>query len=115
MFVDPADRDSAEYREFWASLNRGNYQAAEYKRIGKGGKEIWIQASYNPILDLNGKPYKVVKYATDVTRQVLERMGNERVRSMMESVAAGGEELNSPVREISEPVTKSRETAPKTS
>ena len=58
---------AAEYREFWASLNRGEYQAGEYKRIGKGGKEVWIQASYNPILDLNGKPFKVVKYATDIT------------------------------------------------
>jgi methyl-accepting chemotaxis protein len=111
MFVDPAERDSAEYREFWAALNRGQYQAAEYKRIGKGGKEVYIQASYNPILDLNGKPFKVVKYATDTTKQVLVRMGNERVRGMMESVAAGSEELNASVREISEAMTKSRETA----
>ena len=71
MFVDEAYRQSAEYKEFWAKLNRGEYQAAEYKRIGKGGKEVWIQASYNPILDLNGKPFKVVKYATDVTPQKL--------------------------------------------
>ena len=111
MFVDPSERDGAAYREFWAALNRGEYQAAEYKRIGKGGKEVWIQASYNPILDLNGKPFKVVKYATDTTAQVLVRMGNERVRSMMESVAAGAEELNASVREISEAMTKSRETA----
>ena len=54
MFVEPAMRDSAAYREFWAALNRGEYQAAEYKRIGKGGKEVWIQASYNPILDRIG-------------------------------------------------------------
>ena len=111
MFVDPSERDGAAYREFWAALNRGQYQAAEYKRIGKGGKEVYIQASYNPILDLNGKPFKVVKYATDTTRQVLVRMGNERVRGMMESVAAGSEELNASVREISEAMTKSRETA----
>ena len=69
MFVDEAYRQSFEYKEFWAALNRGEYQAAEYKRIGKGGKEVWIQASYNPIMDLNGKPFKVVKYATDVTPQ----------------------------------------------
>ena len=69
MFVDEAFRQSFEYKEFWAKLNRGEYQAAEYKRIGKGGKEVWIQASYNPILDLNGKPCKVVKYATDITAQ----------------------------------------------
>jgi methyl-accepting chemotaxis protein len=111
LFVEPSERDSADYREFWASLNRGQYQAAEYKRIGKNGKEVYIQASYNPILDLNGKPFKVVKYATDTTRQVLVRMGNERVRGMMESVAAGAEELNTSVREISEAMTKSRETA----
>ncbi|PSO20232.1 PAS domain-containing methyl-accepting chemotaxis protein [Bradyrhizobium sp. MOS003] len=111
MFVEPSERDGAAYREFWAALNRGEYQAAEYKRIGKGGREVYIQASYNPILDLNGKPFKVVKYATDTTQQVLVRMGNERVRSMMESVAAGSEELNASVREISEAMTKSRETA----
>ncbi|MEZ5823084.1 MAG: PAS domain-containing methyl-accepting chemotaxis protein [Xanthobacteraceae bacterium] len=111
MFVEPAERESPAYREFWASLNRGEFQAAEYKRIGKGGKEVYIQASYNPILDLNGKPYKVVKYASDVTKQVLVRMGNERVRGMMESVAAGAEELNASVREISEAMVKSKETA----
>jgi methyl-accepting chemotaxis protein len=111
LFVEPSEREGADYREFWASLNRGRYQAAEYKRIGKNGKEVYIQASYNPILDLNGKPFKVVKYATDTTRQVLVRMGNERVRGMMESVAAGAEELNTSVREISEAMTKSRETA----
>ncbi|WP_027549922.1 PAS domain-containing methyl-accepting chemotaxis protein [Bradyrhizobium sp. Cp5.3] len=111
LFVPQAERDSAAYREFWAALNRGQYQAGEYKRIGKGGKEIYIQASYNPILDLNGKPFKVVKYAADTTKQVLVRMGNERVRGMMESVASGSEELNASVREISEAMTKSRETA----
>jgi methyl-accepting chemotaxis protein len=111
LFMPPDERDSAAYRDFWAALNRGDYRAGEFKRIGKGGREIYIQASYNPILDLNGKPFKVVKYATDTTRQVLVRMGNERVRGMMESVAAGSEELNASVREISEAMTKSRETA----
>ena len=67
MFVEPGERDSAEYRGFWANLNRGEYQAAEYKRIAKGGREVWIQASYNPILDRSGKPVRVVKFATDIT------------------------------------------------
>jgi len=111
MFVDPAERDGAGYRDFWAKLNAGQYQAAEYKRIGKGGREVWIQASYNPILDLNGKPFKVVKYATDTTAQVIARMKSERVRGMMESVAAGAEELNASVREISEAMMKSKNTA----
>jgi methyl-accepting chemotaxis protein len=67
MFVEPAYASTADYREFWDRLSRGEYQSAEYLRIGKGGREVWIQASYNPIFDLNGKPYKVVKYATDIT------------------------------------------------
>ncbi len=70
MFVEPAYGKSAEYANFWASLKKGEFQAAEYKRIGKGGREIWIQASYNPIMDPSGKPYKVVKFATDITDQV---------------------------------------------
>src|SRR5436309_3045505 len=69
MFVDSKERDSAAYREFWARLNRGENQSAEYKRIGKGGREVWIQASYNPMLDLNGKPFRVVKYATSSKSQ----------------------------------------------
>ena len=64
MFVDPAYKQSAEYRLFWEKLGRGEYEAGQYKRIGKGGKEVWIQASYNPILDAKGKPFKVVKFAT---------------------------------------------------
>ncbi|WP_348674700.1 methyl-accepting chemotaxis protein [uncultured Abyssibacter sp.] len=70
MFVDPEDAQSDTYREFWAKLNRGEFDAGEYRRLGKGGREIWIEASYNPIFDTHGKPYKVVKYATDVTRKV---------------------------------------------
>jgi methyl-accepting chemotaxis protein len=69
MFVAPAYRDSAEYKDFWARLKRGEYQASQYLRIGKGGREVWIEASYNPIFDLDGKPCKVVKYATDITRR----------------------------------------------
>src|SRR6266700_1095693 len=71
MFVPPAVRDSAEYRAFWAKLGRGEYDAAQYLRIGKGGREVWIQASYNPILDPKGKALEVVKFATDVTQQVV--------------------------------------------
>jgi methyl-accepting chemotaxis protein len=69
MFVEPDRRGSIEYKQFWTDLNAGVYQTAEYKRIAKGGREVWIQASYSPIFDLNGKLVKVVKYATDVTRQ----------------------------------------------
>ncbi|HEX8814578.1 MAG TPA: PAS domain S-box protein [Terriglobales bacterium] len=69
MFVEESYRNSPAYQEFWAKLNRGDYVADEFKRIGKNGKEVWIQASYNPIFDLNGKPFKVVKFSTDVTAQ----------------------------------------------
>ena len=76
MFVEPAYRQSAEYRLFWDKLGRGEYDAGQYKRIGKGGKEIWIQASYNPLLDQSGKAYRVVKYATDITEQVIRNADN---------------------------------------
>jgi len=69
LFVEPAYKASDEYQEFWARLNRGEYQAAQYKRIGKGGKEVWIEASYNPLLDGRGRPYKVIKFATDISQQ----------------------------------------------
>ena len=111
LFVPPDQRGSEAYRAFWANLNRGEFQSGEYERVGKGGKQIWIQASYNPIRDLNGKPCKVVKYASDTTAQVLARMRSEKVRGMMESVAAGAEELNASVREISAAMSKSRDTA----
>jgi len=69
LFVDEPTRNSGEYREFWAKLGRGEHEAGEYKRIAKGGREVWIQASYNPIRDREGRLVKVVKYATDITAQ----------------------------------------------
>lgn len=74
MFVEPGQRSSSDYKIFWETLGKGQFQSAQYKRIGKGGKEIYIQGSYNPILDPDGKPFKVVKFATDVTRQVLDQL-----------------------------------------
>lgn len=67
MFVDNAYANSEEYRNFWLNLAQGQFQTGEFKRVGKGGREVWIQGSYNPILDLKGKPVKVVKFAVDVT------------------------------------------------
>lgn len=88
MFAETAYRNSPEYREFWAKLNRGEFDAGEYKRIGKGGKEVWIQASYNPILDLNGKPMKVVKYATDITAQVNLRTNALKLQTVVDDSEA---------------------------
>ena len=81
LFVDAAYRTGDEYRQFWDKLRRGEFDSGQYRRIGKGGREIWIQASYNPIFDADGKPYKVVKYASDVTAQV------NQTRQMQAAVA----------------------------
>lgn len=72
MFIEPADRDNPEYKQFWERLNRGEHQVAQFKRIGKNGREVWIEASYNPVLAADGRPFKIVKTATDVTRHKLE-------------------------------------------
>ena len=111
IFVDPAEAASAEYRDFWMRLQRGEYVTAEFRRLGKGGREVFIQASYNPILDRNGRPFKVVKYATDTTAQVMARRKSENVCTIMESVAAGAEDLKLSVRNISDAMAKSRDRA----
>jgi len=69
MFCEAAYTNSQEYANFWAKLNRGEMDSGVSRRLGKGGKEVWIQASYNPIMDSKGKVYKVAKFATDVTAQ----------------------------------------------
>ena len=73
MFVDPKVAETSEYREFWAKLGRGEFERRQYKRIGKGGREVWIEGSYNPVMR-GGKPYKVVKFATDITQSKLTSM-----------------------------------------
>ena len=86
MFVAPSERDSAADREFWAKLGRGEYEAAEYKRFGKGGKEVWIFAlpgQSDP--GRCGKPFKVVKFASDVTADKLKT----KLRRPDESEAIG--------------------------
>ncbi|MGE3772640.1 MAG: PAS domain-containing protein, partial [Gammaproteobacteria bacterium] len=69
MFLRKADVDE-RYRQFWAKLGRGEYDSGQYLRVGQGGREVWIQASYNPVFHADGTPFKVVKYATDITEQV---------------------------------------------
>ncbi|MDA9443395.1 histidine kinase [Bradyrhizobium sp. CCBAU 51745] len=108
MFVDPTERGSSSYKEFWDRLRAGEYQAGEFKRLAKGGREIWIEASYNPIIDPNGKPFKVVKYATDVTEKAVARMKAEEAKGLIHSVAAGSEEMSASIREISETMVKAR-------
>jgi methyl-accepting chemotaxis protein len=69
MFCTPDYAESAEYRQFWADLAAGHFQSAAYRRLAKGGREVWIQASYNPVFDRSGKPVRVIKFATDITAQ----------------------------------------------
>jgi methyl-accepting chemotaxis protein len=86
MFVEAAYRQDPEYRLFWEKLGRGEYDAAQYKRVGKGGTEIWIQASYNPIMDADGKPFKVVKYATDITASVKANRALQQTVAQVQTV-----------------------------
>ncbi len=140
IFVDSQYADSADYHDFWDALKRGEFRAGEFKRLGKGGKEIWIQAAYNPILDPSGHPFKVVKFASDITpqknlvRSIAETIctnidairsavevasltststatASEETNSNVQSVASGVEELNASVQEISATMSKSRTAA----
>lgn len=137
LFVEPAFRDSREYAQFWEKLRQGEFQRAQFKRIGKGGRVIWLEASYNPIFDLNGKPFKVVKFATDITDQIdlladLKGMIDINFAEMetaisqsgsfalsagsaamqtsgnVQTVAASSEELSTSINEISNSMTKSQ-------
>jgi methyl-accepting chemotaxis protein len=73
MFCEPGYAESPEYTELWRTLGRGEFKAGEFKRRSKDGTEVWLQASYNPIFDAEGKPLKVVKFASDITREVEAR------------------------------------------
>ncbi|MGX1499778.1 methyl-accepting chemotaxis protein [Labrenzia sp. MBR-25] len=84
MFVEKDHGESAEYRQFWKNLSEGKYQSGEFKRIGKNGREVWIQATYNPIFDSAGRPFKVVKFATDRTAQVVERRRRASVQERID-------------------------------
>jgi len=119
MFCEDKYTSSQEYKAFWEKLGSGEFFSARYKRIGKGGKAVWIQATYNPIFDMNGKPFKVVKFATDISAQVaLEEEVTQiavnfaskakEISSQATTVASGAqslgattEEMNASVEELS--------------
>jgi methyl-accepting chemotaxis protein len=98
MFVDAAHAESAEYRTFWEKLGHGDYDAGVYRRVGKGNREIWLQASYNPIFDASGRPVKVVKFASDITAQ---RNLTERLSRVMAEIRTAGAEIQLSAEEIS--------------
>ncbi|CAO3402338.1 methyl-accepting chemotaxis protein [Azospirillum palustre] len=83
MFLDKADAAEPAYAAFWDKLGRGEHQSGEFRRLAKSGAQVWIQATYTPILDPTGKPWKIVKFATDVTEQ---RLRNADFRAQIEAI-----------------------------
>ncbi|MCU9950391.1 PAS domain S-box protein [Pseudomonas sp. PDM13] len=88
LFCDEALVHSERYRSFWADLRQGVFRSGEYRRIGKDGRDVWIQATYNPILDADGRPFKVVKLATDLTPRRLMEQDLRNARDRAEQAAA---------------------------
>jgi methyl-accepting chemotaxis protein len=111
-FVEPAYAQSREYQIFWERLRAGETIAAIFERVGRGGRRVSIQATYNPVLDLNGKPYKIVKYAIDVTRNMQARAravsATQETRGNVQAVAAAAEEMNGSITSIAETMTRSK-------
>ena len=109
IFVDPGYAESEEYRAFWKKLAQGEFETRVYKRFRKDGSEIYIQASYNPIFDMNGKPFKVVKFATDVSDVMKTLDFSNMTSDKMQSVASAIEQLSASVGEINNNMAKSSE------
>lgn len=111
LFVDPAEVNSPAYTAFWEKLRRGEYDSRVYKRIAKSGRVVWIQATYNAILDTVGRPCKVIKFATEVTN-IIETGGMaEQGVANAQSVAAAVEEMTASISEISKNMQLSKEAA----
>ena len=112
LFVDPVYAASNDYRTFWDRLRQGEFFTDEFRRLGKGGREVWIQASYHPILDEAGKPFKVVKYATDITDQMKARIQagdlSADTQEKVQSVAGATQEMQASIQEISQNMNKSQ-------
>lgn len=111
MFCEESFVNSIGYKEFWNKLGRGEFDSDRYKHIGRGGKVVWIQASYNPIFDINGKPYKIAKFATDISTQVdveetVTRLANDFSSSSKDiseksiAVARGAQALGATTEEM---------------
>jgi methyl-accepting chemotaxis protein len=103
LLCEPAHATSAEYRGFWAKLARGESDTGIYKRIARGGRELWLSASYNPIPDASGKPFKVVKYATDITAQTARNADFEgQLTAISRSQAVVEFDMDGTVRKIND-------------
>ena len=111
IFV-PQNEQGPDYQSFWESLRAGEFQTAEYRRIGKGGKEIWIQATYNPILSANGDVVRVVKFATDITDEINNRTKRRNISSQVDTdLVRILEAVTSAASQITEASASARETA----
>lgn len=112
MFVDSEHSASREYQEFWQKLRRGEFHSAIFSRVGKNGREVWIQATYNPICDMAGRPFKVVKYATDITQNMRARTAAveaaQQTAQNVQTVAAAAEEMSASVAEITVSMSRSK-------
>ena len=108
IFVDVEERGSPAYAEFWRELGAGQFRAGEFRRVRKNGEQLWLRATYNPIHDPDGKPFKVVKFASDVTAQVTARLS---FGTSVDSVAVAVQELSSSITEISTAMHRSQATA----
>lgn len=106
MFVDPAEAASPAYAQLWTDLQAGRFQTAEFRRVGRGGREIWLQATYNPRVDATGKVTRVVKFATDITgrKQAESGLKNtlDAVGEHSQTVSAASEELSATARQMSD-------------
>ena len=91
MFCEESYKNSNEYKDFWEKLNNAEFQSGEFLRIGKNGKKVYIQATYNPIIDIDNKPFKVVKYATEITTR----------KNTMFSIQKNIEKLNKSLNHLS--------------
>ncbi len=111
MFCEPGLVQSQAYRDFWADLGEGKFQSARYRRIGKHGAEVWIQATYNPILDVDGRPYKVVKYAIDITTQVQRERA---VAQKVHDITAVLQEMSGSIKQLARSAGRSTELAEQT-
>lgn len=104
IFCEQEYAKSDDYKNFWKALNEGQFIADQFKRITKDGGEVWIQASYNPILDLTGTPYKVVKFASDITEQkeleIKAQMNAEELKEQEEEMRQNMEEMTATQEEM---------------
>lgn len=112
MFVHPDERESPEYHAFWQELRGGQFVSGQFRRVAKDGSDVWIQGSYNPILDDTGKPIRVIKYCMDVTEQVRLR---EQSSQVGDAVASSASQMVATISEISENVNQTANVASTTS